>query len=85
MFRLLSQLAISLLTVPFSNVVERDFCHVTLTKTDLQKRMFLETFKKILHVKFRVTRNGKCCRNFTPAEIILKRFDTTAVYSGAAV
>lgn len=85
-FALLSQVAISLLILPVSHAaVERVFSHVTLTKTDLQNRMFLDTFEHILHVKFRVTRNGKCCKDFTPSEIFLERFNTTAMYSGAAV
>ncbi|KAH9362007.1 hypothetical protein HPB48_014946 [Haemaphysalis longicornis] len=86
MFPLLSQIAISLLTLPVSNAaIERVLSQVTLTKTGLRDRMSIETLENILHVKFGLTRGGKCCKDFTPSDIFLDRFNTTAMYTGGAV
>ncbi|KAH9364712.1 hypothetical protein HPB48_018049 [Haemaphysalis longicornis] len=85
MFLVLSQLAISLLIFPVSHaVVEGVFSHLTLTKMDLQNRMFLDTFEKF-HVKFGVRRNGRCCKDFTLSDIVFERSNTTVIYSRAAV
>ncbi|KAL1472072.1 hypothetical protein MTO96_039555 [Rhipicephalus appendiculatus] len=81
LFPLLSQLALSLLTLPLSNAsVERVFSHVTLTKTDIRNRMNLETLDNILFVKLALWSETPCCKEFDPSDVLLERFNTAAMY-----
>lgn len=80
MFPSLSQLAVSLVTLPLSFVdVERVFNQVELTKTDLWNRMSLETLENRF-VKFGLWSKDECCKDFIQSEV----FYTAVMYPCSA-
>lgn len=83
LFPMLSDVALAMLTLPMSNAaVERVFSQVTLTKTDLRNRMGIDTLENVLHVKYGLRRNGKCCcTDFQPSEAFFEKFTSDVMYA----
>ncbi|QQP39542.1 Uncharacterized protein FKW44_020460, partial [Caligus rogercresseyi] len=76
-FRDLAQFALSLLAMPLSNAdVERVFSQMALVKSKLRYRMGQETLSSILHVRYGLRWQGKCCRDFEPTADMLLRFNS---------
>ncbi|QQP52716.1 Uncharacterized protein FKW44_004950, partial [Caligus rogercresseyi] len=76
-FRDLAQFALSLLAMPLSNAdVEWVFSQMALVKSKLRNRMGQETLSSILHVRYGLRWQGKCCRDFEPTADMLLRFNS---------
>ncbi|QQP39065.1 Uncharacterized protein FKW44_019828, partial [Caligus rogercresseyi] len=69
-FRDLAQFALSLLAMPLSNA------DMALVKTRLRNRMGQETLSSILHVRYGLRWQGKCCRDFEPTADMLLRLNS---------
>ncbi|QQP41297.1 Uncharacterized protein FKW44_015616 [Caligus rogercresseyi] len=76
-FRDLAQFTLSLLAMPLSNAdVERVFSQMALVKSKLRNRIGQETLSSILHVRYGLCWQGKCCRDFEPTADMLLRFNS---------
>lgn len=73
-FRELSDFALSLLVLPWSNAeVERAFSQLNLVKTDLRNRMGYDMLNAILTVRAGLRRLGKCCHDYQLPDGDLKK------------
>lgn len=78
----LSQLAISLLSLPHSNAeIERVFSQMNIVKTKLRNRLSIKTLNAILYVRFGLKRAGKCCYSYTVPDNVLRSIGTKESYS----
>ena len=67
LFRDLSKLALTALSMPISNaLVERVFSRVTMVKTKFRYRIGLELLTAILRVRTSLQISRKCCSSFEP-------------------
>lgn len=78
----LSQLAISLLSLPHSNAeIERVFSQMNIVKTKLRNRLSVKTLNAILYIRFGLKRAGKCCYSYTVPDDVLRSIGTKEIYS----
>lgn len=78
----LSQLSISLLSLPHSNAeIERVFSQMNIVKTKLRNRLSIKTLNAILYVRFGLKRAGKCCYSYTVPDNVLRSIGTKESYS----
>lgn len=76
-FKDLAQFALSLLAMPLSNAdVERVFSQMAIIKCKLRNRMGQETLSSILHVRYGLRMQCKCCKDFQPTKEMLQRFNS---------
>lgn len=74
----ISQLALALLSLPFSNAaVERGFSIVNIIKDKLRNKTAIKTADAIMRVRFLLT-DG--CTKFEPSPTMLKKFKSECVY-----
>ena len=82
----LAQYALDCLTTPISNAtVERVFSLVTSVKTKVRNRMGLQLLDAILRIKTELYGANKCCKDFSPTEAMLSKFNTKNLYENKDV
>lgn len=76
----ISNLALALLSLPFSNAsVERAFSIVNVVKDKLRNKLLVKTIDAIVRVRFSVENK---CHTFRPTPAMLRKFVSEVVYSG---
>lgn len=77
-FKHISSLAVSLLSLPFSNAsVERAFSIANVVKDKFRNRMAIETLDAILRIRFLI----KSCTDFEPTPKMIEMFTSENVYN----
>lgn len=78
-FRNIAKLAVSLLSLPFSNAsVERAFSIVNILKDKLRNRLNIETVDALMRIRFLI--KPSTCANFEPSKKMIEKFTSENVY-----
>ena len=81
-FQELSQVAVSVLSLPHSNAeIERVFSQMSVVKNKLRNRMSLQTLNSILYVRYGLRLSGEACYEHKLPDSVLQHFGTSAAYS----
>ena len=71
----ISQLALSLFSLPFSNAtVERLFSLMNIVHSKLRNRLHVSSVESILQIRYRLKRTGETCVSFQPTPYMLQHF-----------
>ena len=71
----ISQLALSLFSLPFSNAtVERLFSLMNIVHSKLRNRLLVSSVESILQIRYRLKRTGETCVSFQPTPYMLQHF-----------
>ena len=80
-FRNLSQLALSLYSIPYSNAeVERIFSKMNYFKNKMRNRMSSPTLDALIRIEGGLRWRKKECHNFTVTDDMKSKFNTSTVY-----
>ena len=81
-FSLISQLAITILSLPHSNAeVERVFSSMNIIKTKQRNRMSLKTINALILLRDQLKKQGKYCTSFEIPSEVLQLIGTNKSYS----
>jgi len=78
----LSELAITTLSLPFSNAeVERVFSQMNLIKSKTRNKMGTELLTSLLQIRSGLKKHGQCCHNFILPNEVIKNIGTSSIYT----